>query len=98
MREPRFVFVKGGRHRENRPTMLDGGHPARREAASIPDPVDLIDDRHLGVARKEEIGVQRMRTAALHGPARGHQGLPNHLATKYPLPPALRTAATEQIH
>jgi hypothetical protein len=39
-----------------------------------------------------------MRAAARHGPARSHQRLADHLATKHPLPPALRVAAPEQIH
>src|ERR1700688_4574232 len=41
--------------------MLDRLDVARGEALAVADAVDLVDDRHFGIAAEQEIGVQRMR-------------------------------------
>ena len=41
--------------------VLDRDDAAGGEALAVADAVDLIDDRHLGIAAEQEIGVQRMR-------------------------------------
>ena len=38
--------------------VLDRHHAAGGEAAAVADAVDLVDDRHLGIAAEQEIGVQ----------------------------------------
>ena len=77
--------------------MLDRHHAARREALAVPDPIHLVDDRHLGVAAYQEIGVQRMRRAAFHGASGGDQRLPDHLPAEHALPTVLRRAAANKF-
>jgi hypothetical protein len=78
--------------------MLDGDDAPGGEAGAVAVAVDLVDDRHLGIAGTNEIAVQRVDRASLvDGSERGHQGLADHLATKHPLPADLRAAAAEQI-
>jgi len=80
--------------------MLDRDHPAGGEALAIADAIDLVDDRHLGVAGEQEIRVQRMGRPAGHvdGAAGRHQRLADHLSTEHALPPHLRRAAAKQVH
>ena len=87
------------RHGEDGLPVLDGDDPPGGEALAVADAVDLVDDRHLGVARQQKIGVQRMRRARRHvdGAAGRHQRLPHHLAAEHPLPGVLRRAAAKQI-
>ncbi len=40
--------------------MLDGAHPAGSEAAAITDALDIVDDLSLGIAREQEVAMQRM--------------------------------------
>ena len=79
--------------------MLDRDHPARREAAAIPNAVDLINDGNLGVARQKKIGVQRVREPFLivNRTVCRNESLADDLPPKDALPPILRTAATEQV-
>ena len=37
--------------------MLDRNHAPGRKTAAVADAVDLVDDRHLGIAAEEEIRV-----------------------------------------
>ena len=41
--------------------VLARGDAPRGEALAVAHAVDVVDDRHLGIARQQEIGVQRMR-------------------------------------
>ena len=63
MVEAGFGDVERRRHVEDRPPVLDGGDAAGRERAAVADPVDLVQHRHVGVARPHEVGVERV-----HGP------------------------------
>ena len=65
---------------------------------AVADAVDLVDDRHRRVARPHEVAVQRMRRAAVDGPGRGDQRLPDHLAAEHALPAGLRRLAAKQVH
>ena len=81
--------------------VLDRHHPPRGEALAVADAVDLVDDRHLGIAAEQEIGVQRMRRPLRHvldGAAGGDQRLADDLAAEHALPARLRRAAAEQVH
>ena len=81
--------------------MLDRHHASRGEALAVTDAVDLVDDRHFGVAGEQEIRVQRMRRPAGHvvdGAAGRDQRLANHLAAEHPLPADLGRAAAKQVH
>ena len=50
-------------------------------------PLDLEEDRLLGVAAEQEIGVQRMRIAARDGALGGDQSLRQDLAAEHPRQP-----------
>ena len=45
----------------DRPPVLTRHHPTGGERAAVPDPLDVVDDRHLRVAGQQEVGVQRVR-------------------------------------
>ena len=87
------------RHGEDRLAVLDRHHAAGGEALAVADAVDLVDDRHFGIAAEQEIGVQRMRRPAgdVDGAAGGDQRLPDHLSAEYALPADLRRAAAKQV-
>src|SRR5262245_22175338 len=81
--------------------VLDGGHAPRREASPIADALDLIDDRHLGIAAENEISVQRMRRPLcdfFDGAAGRHQRLTDHLPAIDALPARLRRTAAKQVY
>ena len=81
--------------------VLDRHHAAGGEAAAVADAVDLVDDRDLGIAAEQEIGMQRMRRPigdVVDGAAGGDQRLADHLAAEHPLPALLRRAAAKQVH
>ena len=78
--------------------MLDRLHPPRREALAVADAVDVVDDRHLGVAAEQKVAVQRMGWPALDGTQGGDQRLPDHLSTEHALPPGLWRATAKQVH
>ena len=59
--EARLVGVERHRHGEDRLPVLDRDHAPGGEALAVADAVDLVDDRHLGIAGQQEIGVQGMR-------------------------------------
>jgi hypothetical protein len=76
---------------------LDRDDAARREAASVADPVDVVDDRDARVAGSQEVRVQRVHHSVLDRAARGHKRLSRDLATEHPLPVLVRAQATEQV-
>ena len=81
--------------------VLDRFDAARGEALAVANAVDLVDDRHFGIAAEQEIGVQRMRRPRRHVLDRAagrDQRLADDLAAEHPLPARLRRAAAEQIH
>jgi hypothetical protein len=89
--------LKGRRHGKDRLPVLDGDHAARGEAAAVAAAVDLVKDGGLGIARPEEIGVQRMAGAALDRALRRHQRLAQHLAAIDALPAVLGRHAAEDV-
>ncbi len=78
--------------------VLARGDAPRGEALAVADAIDVVDDRDLGIARQQEIGVHGMRRAALDRAHGGDQRLPDHLAAEHALPADLRRAAAEQVH
>ena len=96
---PRLRVVERRRQREDRLAVLHRGDPPGGERPAVPDPVHHVDDRHGGVARPDEVGVQRVhRPVVRHRAARRHQRLAGHLAAEHPLPPlVLRAAAAEDV-
>ena len=66
--------------------VLDRGHPAGGERPPVPGPVDHVDQRHGGVARPDEVGVQ-----GVHRPVRRARSARRRPAPARP--PARRTPA-----
>jgi hypothetical protein len=64
-----------------------GRHGRTGHRKIVAQAVDLVEDRHRRVAGAQEVGVQRVRGAALvlDRPGRGHQRLAGHLAAEDPL-------------
>ncbi len=62
--EAALLDLERGGHGEDRLAMLDGDDAAGGEALAVADAVDLVDDRHRGIAGAHEIGVQGMDGAA----------------------------------
>ncbi len=81
--------------------VLDRLDVAGGETLAVADAVDVVDDRHFGIAAEQEIGVQRMRRPRRHivdGAAGRDQRLADDLAAEHPLPARLRRTAAKQIH
>ena len=97
MSEARLIGVERDRHREDRLPVLDRDHAPRGEAPAVADAVDVVEDRHLGIARQQKLRVHRVRRPALDRAARGDQRLADHLAAEHALPADLGAAAAEQI-
>jgi len=72
--------------------------PPRRIALAVAQPLDLVDDRNLGIAGQDEIAVQRVRQPPFDGAAGRHHRLPDHLPAEHPLPARLRAVAAEHVH
>src|SRR3569833_1236823 len=81
-----LASLEGGRKREDLRPMLDGHNPARREAGAVARTVHLIENRHLGIAGPEKIGMKGMAEPRhIHGAGRRGQGLGQHLSAENPL-------------
>jgi hypothetical protein len=83
MLEAWLAFLEGGGEGEDLRPMLDGHDPAGGEAGAIARTVHLIEDRYLGIARAEKIGMKRVaEPRRIHGACCRHQGLGQHLSPK----------------
>ena len=96
--EAHLVVVERGRHVEDGPPVLNGHDPPGGERPAVADPVDLVEDRDLRVARAQEVRVQRMDPPVLDGAARRDQGLGGHLAPEDPLALLVGLRAPEDVH
>ena len=82
---PSSAHLERGRQAEDHLAVLDGQHPPGGERAAVPDRFDRVQDRRAGVARPQEVGVQRVHPAVVrHRPSGRHQGLPGHQAAERP--------------
>ena len=69
-----LIGLERRRHREDRLAVLDGVHPAGGERAAVAEAFDQVDRRRPGVARPQEVAVQRMHLVArVHRADRRHQ-------------------------
>ena len=93
-----LLDMKRHHHRENRVAVLNRANPAGRVALAVAQPLDLVDDRNLRIAGKDEIAMQRVRQAAFDSAACRHHRLSDHLPAKHPLPARLRAVAAKQVH
>ena len=78
--QPLLVVVERGLEVVDGPAVLNGDHPPGGEGAAVADAVDVVEDRRRGVARSQEVRVQRVHEAVLDGAPGRHEGLPGHLA------------------
>ncbi len=98
MLQSAFLDLEGRFQRKDRLTVLDGDDAPRGETAAIADAVDLVDDRHLGVAGAHEVAVQGMHEPVrLHGALRCDECLGDRLAAEDALPVDLGAATAKQI-
>jgi len=95
--EARLLLVERGHHDENRLALLAGDNPTGGEAAAVAEPLDLEQDRLVGIAAEEEIGVQRVRVAARDRALGGDQRLRQHLPAEHPPPAAAGRMADATI-
>ena len=89
VRQTLLLLVEGGCHGEDRLPVLDRHHAAGGKAAAVADAVDIVDDRHRGIAGAQEIAVQGMGGAAIDRAAGRDQRLTDHLPTEHALPAGL---------
>ena len=95
--EAELVGVEAGLHVVDRAAVLDRDDAPGREAASVADPVDLVEDGDARVARAQEVRVQRVHASVVDGTTRRHEGLGRDLAAEGPLAVFLRVLATVRV-
>src|SRR5690606_41840566 len=79
-------------------SLLDGGDGAGGEAAAIAGRLHLIDDRQTGIARAQEVTMNRVPLALRrHCLAGSGQGLSENLATEQLAKAKILTQTTQQI-
>src|SRR6185295_13996258 len=95
----RFLHVEAGLEVEDGFAMLDRNDSPRGEAATIADPVDLVQDGHEWIARTQEVGVQRVDLPAgvVDRASRGHQSVACYLDAEHPLATRVGGAPTEDV-
>ena len=83
----RLDVVEAGLQVEDRPSVLDRHDASGGEAASVADPVDLVEDRHRRIAGTQEVGVQRVHAAIglVDGAGGGDERLAGDLPAEHPL-------------
>ena len=96
--EPVLGHLEVGGHEVDRVAVLARDDAPGRERPAVPQPLDVVDDRHRRVAGPQEVRVQRVHVAVLgHGADARDQGLGGHLAAEHPLAVGLRLATPEQV-
>ena len=78
-------IVEGSLEVEDGPTVLNGHDAPGREGPPVPDAVHLVEDRNAGVARPQEVRVQRMHPSVLDRLPGRHERLPRHLPAEHAL-------------
>jgi hypothetical protein len=97
MRKPLFRLLKRGGHRKNWLILLERDNVAGRETLSVATALDLINNRVLGIAGPQEVGMKRMTGARVDGALRSHKRLTKDLTAIDALPAGLWTCAFENI-
>ena len=92
-----FGDLERRRHREDRLAVLDGHHAPRGEGLAVAAAIHLVDDGHPGIARAQEISVQRVADALVHGARGRDQRLAQDLAAEDALPAVLGRNAAEDV-
>ena len=97
MVEAGLLLVERGDHRKDRLALLAGDDAPGREAAAVSQPLDLEQDRLVGIAAEQKICVQGMGVAAGDGALGRDQRLGQHLPAEHPLPAVQRRMADEPV-
>ena len=95
--EPLFGVVERGLQVEDGTPVLNGHHAPGREGAAVADAVDLVEDRHGGVAGAQEVRVQRVHPPVLHGSPGRHQRLAGDLTAEDALALLVELGAPEDV-
>jgi hypothetical protein len=96
--EARLLDLEARRHVEDRLAVLDGDDAPRGERPPVADAIHLVEDRQLGIAGPQEIGVERVDSpVGLDRACRGHQRLAGHLPAEDPLVVFVRRDAPEDV-
>ena len=83
MLEACLLAMEGGAAEEDGLAILDGTDASGREAAAITHAINLIDDRLVGIARAQEVAMQRVDLAFdRYRACRCGQRLSEYLSTK----------------
>ena len=59
--------------------------------------IDLVENRHLGITRAQEVGMQRVHVALAYRAGSGHQRLARHLSAEDALPVFLWADPAEDV-
>jgi hypothetical protein len=98
VREPVLGDLEAGLQVEDGLAVLDGDDAPRGERPAVADAVDLVEDGHGGVARAQEVRVQRVHhPPQLDRPRRRHEGLARHLPTEHALAVLVRRETPEDV-
>ena len=62
--------------------MLNGNHPAHREAAAVARPIHLVNDCRLHIPTAQEVAVQGVSRTRLNGVRGSRKRLPQNLAAE----------------
>ena len=100
VREPGLLVVEAGLEVEDRAAVLDRDDPAGGEAASVADPVDVVENRDERVAGAQEVGVQRVHqpTGIVDRARRRDEGLTGNLAAEHALAVLVGGTTAEEVH
>src|SRR6188768_2777798 len=95
----RLAQVEAGLQVEDRPAVLDRDDAAGREALAVADAIDVVEDRHRGVAGAEEVAVQRVDEAVgfVDRSGGGDERLTGDLAAEHALAVLVGRATTEDV-
>jgi hypothetical protein len=97
MLETLLFDVKARLHVVDGLAALDGDHTPRREAATVSDPVNFVENRDTGITGAQEIRVQRMDSTTVNRSSRRHQCLRRDLTTEGALTLSLGVLSSKRV-
>jgi len=90
--------VEGALQVEDRLAVLDRNDAARRERLAVTNPVDLVEDRIVWVARAQEVGVERVDESLLDGAPGRNERLRRDLAAEDAQSGPFEVPTSEDVH
>src|SRR5262249_17811134 len=92
-----FRDLKRCGHVEDLLAVLDCDDATRRKARAVTTAIDFVHDRMIGIARAQEVRVQRMHAALLDRRVRCRERLPEYLPAEYAAMAGIATLASEEV-